>query len=127
MKKQRSIPQKLSELALVNIGILSSLALASQTTSSLTDYHNSNKTSFSQLSPKQLENHLSHQEIINLWWKEQSTPPCHMWYRPLGQTTGMIPDWTQMVKLASSSKNNSEAIRTRIAQGRNKKPYPCQS
>ena len=127
VKKQRLIPQKPSELALGNIGILSSLASASQTTSSLTDYQNSNKTSFSQLSPKQLENHPSHQEIINLWWKEQSTPPCHMWHRPLGQTTGMIPDWTQMVKLASSSKNNSEAIRTRIAQGRNKKPYPCQS
>ena len=119
--EQRLIVPKPSELAHGNIGILSSLALASQISSSSMDCQDSKEMSSSQRSLKQSENHPSHQEIVNLWWKEQSVPPCHMWHRPLGQTTGMTQDWTQTVRLASSFKNSLKDTRTRTVQQRNRK------
>ena len=110
VKEQRLSPQKPSEIAHGNVGLLSALALELKRQSSLMDCQDLSRTLSCQHSAKQLEKQLSHQDIVNLWWKEQSTPPSHMWHRPLGQTIGKTPDWTEMVRNASSSKNNSEDI-----------------
>ena len=76
--KERLIPQKPSELAHGKTGILLSLASESQVFSSSTDYQDSKRTLSSQHLPKQSEKQLSHQEIVNIWWKQQSIPPYHM-------------------------------------------------
>ena len=112
VKKLRLIPQKPSEIALGNVGILSSLALGSKNTPTSKGCQNLPKISSSQHSPKQSEKPLSHQEITNFWWKQQSSPPSHMWHRPSGQTIGQTQDWTETVKLASSCKSNSEVTKT---------------
>ena len=46
------------------------------------------------------------QEITDIWWKEHSSPPSHMWLRPSGQITGTTQDWTHTARLISSLKNN---------------------
>ena len=48
-------------------------------------------------------------------------PPSHTYHRPSGQTLGKTQDWTQMVRLASSSKSNSEDTKTWISQEWNRK------
>ena len=110
VKKLRLKAQSPSEIARGNVGTLSYLASELKTTSSLTDSQDLLKISQCQPSVKPLEKPPSIQAITKIWWKEQSTPPCHMWHRPFGQTTGETPDWTEMVKNASYSKNNSGGI-----------------
>ena len=110
VKKRRLIPQKPSETALGNVGILSDLALESRTASTSMECQDLPNTSSSQLSHKQSEKLLSHQDITDYWWKAQSMPPHHMWHRPSGQTTGLTPDWTSTVRSASYYKNNIGAI-----------------
>ena len=94
VKKQRLIPQKPSELVHGNVGILSSLATECQCVSTSTDYQSLQETLSCLPSLKPSEKLLSHQEIMDLWWKEQLSPPFHMWHRPSGQTTGWTRDWT---------------------------------
>ena len=126
VKKLRLVPQKPSELARGNVGILSCLASGSTHHSTSMASQNSNRTSFCPPSAKPLERPPSLQEIKDKWWKEQSQPPCHMWHRPSGQTTGRTPDWTKTVRLASSYKNNTGDTGTKMEQRRNKKPSPSQ-
>ena len=111
VKELRLKPQKASELARGNVGILSSIASASSAHLSSMACPNSSQTSSCQPSPKQSGKQLSHQEIVDIWWKERSVPQSHMWHRPSGQTIGTTPDWTETVRLASSSKNKCEDTR----------------
>ena len=83
----------------------------------------SNRISYSQHLLKPCEMLLSLKEIDSSWWREQSTPPSHMWHSPSGQTIRTTPDWTAIIKLALSSKNNSEGIAIRMAQEESKKLY----
>ena len=112
VKEPRLIPQKPSEIALGNVGILSSLALGSKNIPTSKGCQNLPKISSRQLSPKQSKKPLSHQEITNFWWKSQLSPPSHMWHMPSGQTIGQTQDWTETVKLASFCKRNSEVTKT---------------
>jgi hypothetical protein len=102
VKQQRLLPQKPSDLARGNIGILSSLASGSKSPLSSGVLTSSNKTSSCPPLPKLSEKVLSLHDLTNIWWREQSTPPSHMWHRPSGQTTGRTPDWTKMEGCASS-------------------------
>ena len=116
VKEQRLIPRKPSETARGNAGILSWLASTSRTHHSSTACQDSPGISSCPHSVKQSEKPLSHQEITELWWREQSAPPSHMWLRPSGQTTGKTQDWTTTVRLASYSKSNSEVTRMTTEQ-----------
>ena len=60
---------------------------------------------------KRLDKVPSPSDLVETWLKEQSVPPSHMWHRPLGQTTGVTPDWTRMVRHASSCKSSTEVTR----------------
>ena len=124
VKKQRSMPQKTSELALGNRGVLSSLISASKTHYTSKDSILSNVISSCPLLPRPFEKGPCLKEITSLWWREQSTPPSHMYLRPSGQTIGRTPDWTQTVRHASYCKSNGEHTRTKTALGKNKKPCP---
>ena len=101
VQEQRSIPPKPSALAHGNTGILSYILLDSKQRLSSKDATRSKEILSSPPSPKQSERVPSLKELESTWWREQSTPPCHMWHRPLGQTTGKTPDWTQMEEHAS--------------------------
>ena len=126
VKKQRLLPQKPSEVALGNVGLISSFKLVSpHSISSL--FVNSNKISSFQPLPKRSGKQPSLEEIKRNWWRAQSMPPSHMWHRPSGQTTGLTPDWTKMARRVSSSKSKCVGTETRTDQDRNRKPYPCQS
>ena len=120
-QQQSSIPEP-SELARGNIGILSYIASGSAV-SSWKECPNFNKISSCQGSHRQLERAPSLKEIIQTWWKEQSQPPSHMWHRPSGQTTGMIPDWTRMERLALSSKSNTEDTVTSTKQRKSRRHF----
>ena len=122
VKTPRLKVQKPSDLARSNVGLLSSLASAS-TTSSLKISHVFNKTSSCQHSLKQCAKPPSLLQIKMNWWREQSVPPSHMWHRPSGQTIGLTPDWTSMVKCALSSKNSSGDIATEMVAEESKKLY----
>ena len=104
VQPQRSCPQKPSELALGQRGVISSYKLESLPFS-LRDSAASRETSSSQHLPKPPGRPPSLEEIELNWWREQSMPPSHMWHRPSGQTTGLTPDWTWTVKPASSSRS----------------------
>ena len=121
VKKHRLIPQKPSELALGNAGMLLSLASGSLPRCFSTTSQDFNKTSSSLPLPKQCESVLSHQNLLNIWLKERSVPPSHMWHRPSGQVIGKTPDWTETVKLASYYKNSSEVTKTKTDKRRNKR------
>ena len=101
VQAQRSIPPKPSALARGNTGILSYILLDSKQRLSSKDATRSKEILSSPPSPKQSERVPSLKELESTWWREQSTPPCNMWHRPLGQTTGKTPDWTQMEEHAS--------------------------
>ena len=116
VKKQRLIPQKPSELALGNVGILSCLASGSIPPCISTASQSSKGTSSFLPSARQSEKPPSHQEIRNKWWKEQSQPPCHMWLRPSGQVTGQTRDWTKTEKPVSYCRNNTVDIEMKMAQ-----------
>jgi hypothetical protein len=102
VKQRRLLPQKPSDLARGNTGILSYLALGSTNPRSSAVSTSSSGTSSCPPSPKLSEKVLSLHDLKNIWWREQSTPPSHMWHRPSGQTTGLTPDWTKMAGCASS-------------------------
>ena len=123
VKELRLLPQKPSETALGNAGILLSLESEHLPSCILTHYQHSRKTSSCPPSHKPSENVLSHKDITNIWLKEQSAPPLHMWHRPSGQTTGRTQDWTATVKLASYCKNNTEGTKTKMGKHGNKKRY----
>ena len=123
VKKHRLIPQKPSELVLGNAGIISSLASASLPRCFLTHSCGSKRILSSLPLPKQCKSVLSHQNLFNIWLKERSVPPSHMWLRPLGQVIGKTPDWTETVEHVSSSKNNSAVTKTKTERGRNKRHY----
>ena len=106
VKKLRLKVQSPSKIARGNVGTLSYLASELKIKYSLMDSQDLPKTSQCLPSVKLSEKPPSIQTITKIWWKEQSTPPCHMWHRPFGQTTGVTPDWTEMVKNASYSKSN---------------------
>ena len=116
VKKQRLIPQKPSEIARGNVGILSSLASELKSTCSSMVFQDSLQTSSCPHSVKLSVKQPSLQEILQIWWKEQSMPPYHMWHRPFGQITGETPDWTKMDKNVSYSKNNLGVIETSMEE-----------
>ena len=120
---QRWRQPKGSDLAHGNIGVLSSIALALGRQSSLKDATHSNKTFSSPRLPKQYEKAPTLHELMTIWWRAQSVPPYHMWHRPSGQTTGQIPDWTQMDGLASYCQSSGEPTGTRTDQEENRKHY----
>ena len=122
VKKLRFKAQKPSDLARSNVGLLSSLVSESTTCISKTS-QDSNRISSCPRSHKQCEKPPSLLQLKMNWWKEQSVPPSHMWHRPSGQTIGLTPDWTSTVKLASSSKNNSEGIATKMVADKSSKLY----
>ena len=107
VKKQRFVKPKPSELLLGVAGTLSSSPSGLESRFSSTECPSFNGTSLSHPLLKQCEKQLSLHEIKKLWSKAQSTPPSHLWHRPSGQTLGKTPDWTQTVRLASSSKNST--------------------
>ena len=121
VRQQRLKPQKPSEIALGNAGLLSSYKLEPPHSTS-TVFPPSRKTSSCQHSHNQSEKRPSLQEIVQNWWREQSEPPCHMWHRPSGQTIGRTPDWTLMEKSASSCTSNCEDIGTKTVLNKSKKP-----
>ena len=97
VKKQRLTAQKPSDLVLSSCGDYSSNESDSHRIFTLMDSIHSRGISSFQLSPKQLEQVPSLDEIIKkIWSKERSIPPSHMWHRPSGQTTGRTQDWTMM-------------------------------
>ena len=124
VKKHRLIPQKPSELALGNAGIVLSLASASLPPCFSTHSQGSKRIYSSPPLPKQCENVLSHQSLFNIWLKERSVPPSHLWHRPSGQVIGRTPDWTETVRLASSYRNSSEVTKTKTEARRNKRHCP---
>jgi hypothetical protein len=124
VKKQRLKQQKVSELALSKLGRLSSAELGSQDPYIWMDLTHSRKISSLLPSLTPFEPAPSLQEIIQVWWKEQSKPPSHMWRRPSGQTTGLTRDWTQTARLASCSKSYQGPIETKTNQGKSKRHCP---
>ena len=123
-KEQRSKELSPSEMLLGSLGSLSSIKSACQNVDSLKECLNSKGTSWSAHLRKQFEKLPSPKEIENIWLKEQSVPPSHMWLRPSGQTIGATPDWTRTVKCASYCKNNIEDTGTTTELSQNKKPSP---
>ena len=104
VKPLRLHPPKPSDLALSNVGLVSSLKLASNQSFSKI-FPDSSRTSSCLPSPKPCERPPSLEAITKSWWRAQSMPPSHMWHRPSGQTTGRTPDWTLTGRCASSYRN----------------------
>ena len=125
VKQQRLKQPKPSEIALSNVGLLSSFRLESPH-SIWSLFPRSNRTSSCQPLPSRSAKQPSLEEIKSYWWKAQPMPPCHMWHRPSGQTTGLTPDWTKMVKCASSSRNNSKGTGMKTVPDWSRKPCQCQ-
>ena len=123
VKTQRLKQQKASELAHSKFGNLSSTVLASQNPYIWKDLTCSSKILSCLPSLTPCESVPTLQDVVNTWWREQSTPPCHMWHRPSGQTTGMTQDWTQTVRHASYSTSSGEHTKTKTVPERNKKLF----
>ena len=119
----RLIQPSPSKLARGRIGVLSSIALGSRTQSSLKDATPSNVTSSCLPSHKQCETEHTLEEIVDHWWKEQSSPPSHLWLRPSGQATGLTPDWTVTENNVSSSHNSGEHTETWTSPDGSRKHY----
>ena len=117
--QQQSSLQKPSDLARGNIGILTSIALGSTTSTSI-NLTCPKRTSLSQDLPKQSDVVPSLDQILATWWKEQCQPPLHMWHRPSGQTIGTTQDWTAMARLALCYKSNTRDTRTKMEQRKNR-------
>ena len=96
VQERRLIQPGPSELARGSTGSLSYIASDLRMQSTWTDLTPSKRTLQCPPLPKQCEKEPTLGEIVSTWWREQSTPPSHMWHRPLGQTTGLTPDWTAM-------------------------------
>ena len=124
---RRSVKPKPSELLLGVVGTTSSSESAFIKAFSSTGFPRSAKISSCQHLLKQCVKQPSVEEIRSLWCNRQSKPPSHMWLRPSGQATGQTPDWTLMVRLASSSKNSGEDTGIPTRTGRNRKRFRRQS
>ena len=121
VKKQRLKVQKPSDLLLGIAGSrLSSPLVLNQEFSSM-EYLNSIKTSSCQHLHKESEKPSTLNQVKKIWFSEQLKPPCHLYLRPSGQTLGLTPDWTKMVRLASSYKNNTVDIKIKTATRKSKK------
>ena len=127
VQTQRLVKPKPSELLLGVAGTISSSESAFIKAFSSTDSPHSARISSSQHLLKQCESQPSVDEIRELWYNRPSKPPCHMWLRPSGQATGQTPDWTSMVRLASSSKNSGEDTKIQTGTGRSRKRFRRQS
>ena len=127
VQKRRLVKPKPSELLLGVVGTTFSSESAFLKKFSSTGFPNSVKTLSSQHLLKQCESQPSVEEIRELWYNRPSKPPSHMWLRPSGQATGLTPDWTSMVRLASSSKNSGEDTRTPTRIERSRKRFRHQS
>ena len=114
VKKHRLIQQNPSELALGNHGIISSLVLGCKTHLIWKECLDSKRISSCRVSTKPSGKPPSHQELTQLWWKEQSQPPRHMWLRPSGQITGKTQDWTKTARSSFLSKNSRKDIGTKM-------------
>jgi hypothetical protein len=124
VQQLRCKPQKPSELARLETGALSLIVSASKNQYTSTNSPSSSGTYSWQPTHKLCEKHPSLSDLENIWWKAQSVPPSHMWLRPSGQTTGRTRDWTRMARCASSSKNSSEPIATKMDREPNRKHSP---
>ena len=120
VKQQRLRQQKVSDLALSKLGRRFSTALASQDPCIWMDLTLSRKISSFLPSLTPFEPAPSLQDITEIWWKEQSSPPSHMWLRPSGQTTGLTQDWTQMARhaLCCKSKQGHTEIKTQAVKNK---------
>ena len=127
VQTQRLVKPKPSELLLGVVGMTSSSESAFTKVYSSMDSPHSAKISSSQHLLKQCEKQPSVNEIRQLWYNRQSKPPCHMWLRPSGQATGLTPDWTSTVRLASSSKSSGGDTRTPTGTARSRKRSRHQS
>ena len=121
VRQLRLKQQKVSDLARSKLGSRFSPELASQDPFIWTDLILSKRISSFLPSLTPFEPAPSLQEITETWWKEQSSPPSHMWRRPSGQTTGQTQDWTLTARHASCSTNSREHIRIKTVPERNKK------
>jgi hypothetical protein len=101
VKELRSKPQKASELAHLKLGKNFSKELDSQDPCIWMDLAHSRKISSCLPLLRQLDQVPSLQDITESWWKEQSSPPSHMYLRPSGQTIGRTRDWTQTARSVS--------------------------
>jgi len=117
---QWSKPQKPSELATGNTGILTSIVSASQASSSM-DLVGSIKISSCRGSHKPLGKAPSLIKIRTNWWKAQSQPPSHMWLRPSGQTTRKIQDWTEMARHAIICKSSTVDTEIKTVRSKSKR------
>ena len=120
VQQHRLKQQKPSELAHLNVGLLSSLASALKNSSSK-DLQNTSKILSCLPSPKRCGKQPSLEQIKQNWWREQSTPPSHLWHRPSGQTTSLTQDWTLTENYASSCKSSSEHIAIKMAPDESRK------
>ena len=120
VQQHRLKQQKPSELAHLNVGLLSSLASALKNSTSK-DLQNTSKILSCLPSPKRCGKQPSLEQIKQNWWREQSTPPSHLWHRPSGQTTGLTQDWTLTENYASSCKSSSEHIAIKMAPDESRK------
>ena len=102
VQKQRSRPQKASDLAHLKLGKHFSTALNSQDPYISTDSILSKRISLYLPLLTPFDQAPSLHDITSIWWREQSSPPSHMWRRPSGQTTGQTRDWTLTARPASS-------------------------
>lgn len=121
VKQHRLMQQKPRKLAHSNVGYLS--FLASELKKNLQGFSIFQQNIIFSAFAQAMQEATFTKEIESSWWREQSTPPSHMWHRPTGQRTGTTPDWTAIIKLALSSKNNSEGIAIRMAQEESRKLY----
>ena len=101
VKELRSKPQKASELVHSKLGKLSSSVLDSQDPCIWMDSVHSKRISSCLPSLRQCDQAPSLQDITDIWWKEQSNPPSHMYLRHSGQTTGRTRNWTQTARRVS--------------------------
>ena len=113
--QQQSSRPKPSDLARGNIGHLTSIVSELTANSSNTSTYTS-RTSYCQDSHKQSEQVPSLNEIRDIWLRDQSQPPSHMWLRPSGQTTRKTQDWTMMARHALCCRSNTEATGIQMDQ-----------
>ena len=96
VKQLQFLLQKQSKLVHLNSSQLSSLALKYKV-SSLSYSQSSNNIFLRKPLLKPSERLSSPIQMRMNWWKAQSVPPSHMWYRPFRQTLGLTKDWTATV------------------------------
>ena len=121
VKQQRLKELKPSELLLGAVGSHSLSPSVLNNLFSSMDSPSSRKTLSCPPLPSQSEKLPTLNQVKSHWFQEQSRPPYHMYLRPSGQTLGVTPDWTETVRLASSSRSNSAVTKIKTRQEINKK------